>query len=768
MNFGIRVVPAAALAAILLAVTSFVCLAIAEESSPTGSGVAGATSGGEATELVKKRQAVSARISELTAAASGEKEKEEEADATGAKRDETLNLLRSLDGVYAQHLTVLQHRQQLADQVQQVNKELESLGKFGLYEPKPYSFILLDNLKDQLAVEEDNESATNADLKSAKQLLQSAHAKLDDVQKNPRPVAAAGSAHDELAPPALALLMARATVALRQAEVEVQSLRLDLSKARQKQLDKKIEIVAKDVKFSVEDRDKQVAQLLQKEADSKQRRKDAESHFQQLESDKKAALDELGAQKATPQAVDAAGEAWRVAGAVYQAEAAVLDQQIDSLANVRRNWTRRYELAAGSVPERRAAQWLEDLDEFLDQLKDTSQSLEHRRDTIRNEQAAAKRATVPEGATKWVEMAAARRQELRDLCEASLEDVKSQRRMLDRFRTALKAKVTATTADGVAGWVGRLFGSKIEVGEEESITVGKLLLLMAYVVIGMLAAYSASRLFNRRLLSRLGLHQGTIAALRSITFYSLCIVFAVMAFQLLHIPLAAFAFLGGAAAIAVGFGSQDIMNNFMSGIILLTEQPIRVGDVVQLSGVQGKVLHIGLRSTRLQTDSNHELIVPNKTLIDEQVTNLTLSDNFVQTFVPVVTERDIDVQKAKWDMMHIAFSHPLVMKSPRPLVLLTEIETYWLTFEVHFWLEHGSFIRCALAQSEIMEQISDLFKPPPESEQSAGADAPAVDAPAGDATRPADSSAKPVSLGDVQKMSRAAMAKQAKRLGLKL
>jgi potassium efflux system protein len=713
-----------------------------------------------ADQVLKKREAVAARIAQLTAEHDKKKAEQKAADATKSEddtADETLSLLRSLDGIYTQQLTVLAQRRQLTDQIKQGENELESLDKFALDEPKPYSFLLLDNLKDQLSLEAERQDAAQADLKSSKQLLEGAHTRLDDGKQDSATVRPGGSG-DELAAAALPLTIERANVALRQFEVEVQTLRVDFSKAHQKLLAKKIEIVKKDVKFTPQDRETKLDQIATTETELRRLRKEAETHFQQLESDKKPALDKLGDEKAKPGLIDAAGAAWRVAADVYQAEVAVLDQRIENLAGARRAWKRRYDLIAASVPERKASEWLEDLDEFKSQLSDTTRSLEHRRDAMRNEQAAARRGEAAEGTEKWVDFAQARRQELRDLCETSLEDVKSLKRMLGRFHDELKSKVKPEQPTGLVGWVKSLFGEKIEVADEESISVGKLLALVSYIFLGVIVAYLTSRLFNHHLLGRIGLHRGTIAALRSITFYCLCIVFAVLAFQVLHIPVAAFAFLGGAAAIAVGFGSQDIMNNFMSGIILLAEQPIRVGDVVQLSGVQGTVLHIGLRSTRLQTDSNHELIVPNKTLIDEQVTNLTLSDNFVQLFVPVVTERNIDVQKAKWDMMHVAFSHPLVMKSPRPLVLLKEVETYWLTFEVHFWLEHGSFIRCALAQSEILEQISDLFKPPPEA-------APETEkAPADDGDANADS----ISMQDVQKMSRAAITKQARRLGLKL
>jgi hypothetical protein len=180
-------------------------------------------------------------------------------------------------------------------------------------------------------------------------------------------------------------------------------------------------------------------------------------------------------------------------------------------------------------------------------------------------------------------------------------------------------------------------------------------------------------------------------------------------------------------------------------------------------------MHIGLRSTRLETSDNHELIVPNKTLLDEQVTNLTLSDNFVHTFVQITTERDVDVQKSKWKLLEVAFGNPLVVKSPRPVVILKEIDTYWLVFEIHFWLQYNNFIKCAMVQSEIMEGVSDFFKPPPEKggsvEPEKSEDPPnesGEGSPASEAAPPVPST---VVAGDIQRITRAAAVKQMRKLG---
>ena len=108
-----------------------------------------------------------------------------------------------------------------------------------------------------------------------------------------------------------------------------------------------------------------------------------------------------------------------------------------------------------------------------------------------------------------------------------------------------------------------------------------------------------------------------------------------MALELIHLPLTVFAFMGGAVAIGVGFGSQNVLNNFMSGLILLAERPIRVGDLVDIDGLYGTIEHVGARSTRVKTGSNLEIIVPNSKFLENNVTNWTLSDARIRVSVQV-------------------------------------------------------------------------------------------------------------------------------------
>ena len=120
-------------------------------------------------------------------------------------------------------------------------------------------------------------------------------------------------------------------------------------------------------------------------------------------------------------------------------------------------------------------------------------------------------------------------------------------------------------------------------------------------MLGFLVARLASRLLGRVLMRRTTLAAGAATAIQGLLFYVLLVLFFLVALRSVSIPLTAFTVLGGALAIGVGFGSQNIVNNFISGLILLAERPIKVGDVIEVDGQRGTVEWIGARSTRVRT-----------------------------------------------------------------------------------------------------------------------------------------------------------------------
>ena len=296
--------------------------------------------------------------------------------------------------------------------------------------------------------------------------------------------------------------------------------------------------------------------------------------------------------------------------------------------------------------------------------------------------------------------------------EKCVDQLQTLKAPLIRFRKELRDSISKTASawsSNPIDYIKGVFSYEVVEVNEEGIPVSRALLLLFLIALGIYVSYLASKLIARFLFPYLGVKPGVAVALRSIVRYALCIVSGIVAFKLMGIPLTAFAFLGGAAAIAVGFGSQDVMNNFMSGVILLTEQPIRVGDVILLSENQCIVTHIGLRSTRLRNYQNHELIVPNTLLIEKLVTNLTLSDNLLRLVVPLVVDRTEPINESMKLIIQALKKESRVRQEMEPIVLLKEVDTYYLTFEVHFTIEFADPMESLVAQSNILTVIGQLF-----------------------------------------------------------
>lgn len=246
--------------------------------------------------------------------------------------------------------------------------------------------------------------------------------------------------------------------------------------------------------------------------------------------------------------------------------------------------------------------------------------------------------------------------------------------------------------------------------DEEKISIGKLISAFLLLIIGLFLARKLSRTFGGKMLPRLGMQEGGSLALQTILFYGLCVLFTFFTLEMLNIPLTVFTFFGGAAAIAIGFGSQTLLNNFISGLILLGEQPVRVGDLVQIDGVHGNIIHIGARSTKIQTGENLEIIVPNSKFMELKLTNWTLSNSDIRVNVAVgvaygsPTELVIELLKKALEQ------GPEVKSRPEPIVLFSDFAADALNFEVHFWIHMRLIMDAKRAKSNVRRRIDQFFR----------------------------------------------------------
>jgi potassium-dependent mechanosensitive channel len=204
------------------------------------------------------------------------------------------------------------------------------------------------------------------------------------------------------------------------------------------------------------------------------------------------------------------------------------------------------------------------------------------------------------------------------------------------------------------------------------------------------------------------LNKSAAAPLQKIVYYVLLITFAMLTLNILNVPITVFSFAGGAIAVGVGFGSQNIVNNFISGLILLGERPIRVGDMIEIDGRTGRVTEIGARSTRIATGNNFEVIVPNSKFLESQVVNWTLTDDRISTNVRVGVSYGSPTREVERLLKQAAGEHADVAQDPAPSVTFEDFADDALVFSVGFWIDLQSASK-GKVESDIRFRIDELF-----------------------------------------------------------
>ena len=198
-------------------------------------------------------------------------------------------------------------------------------------------------------------------------------------------------------------------------------------------------------------------------------------------------------------------------------------------------------------------------------------------------------------------------------------------------------------------------------------------------------------------------------ATQRIVFYVLWIAFVLVALQIVNIPLTAFAFLGGAMAVAIGFGAQNLFNNLISGFIIIFSRPFKVDDIISVDGTTGTVEDIGSRSTRIKTWESFDVILPNRYLLENRVTNWTGSDMKKRETLTVSVAYSSDTRKVEELLIKAMKDHSKVLKDPASFVLFKNFGDSGLEFELYFWVDLKQASGPKVA-SDIRHHIAALFR----------------------------------------------------------
>ncbi|MCL4794752.1 MAG: mechanosensitive ion channel [Bryobacteraceae bacterium] len=209
--------------------------------------------------------------------------------------------------------------------------------------------------------------------------------------------------------------------------------------------------------------------------------------------------------------------------------------------------------------------------------------------------------------------------------------------------------------------------------------------VLVFLVLLAILAGQFRRLLRRHLLDRLSLEQGQRFALESAAGYGIFVLGLAIGLQTSGVDLSTLAVLGGAVGIGIGLGLQSIANNFISGLILLFERPVKVGDRVEVANLMGDVIHIGARSTWVRTNDNIVVVLPNGEFIDKPVVNWTANDRLVRIHVPVGVSYSADPVHVRTVLLRVAGDNQDVVSEPAPDVLFEGFGDSSLNFDLRVW-----------------------------------------------------------------------------------
>ncbi|MCG6872920.1 MAG: mechanosensitive ion channel [Gammaproteobacteria bacterium] len=243
----------------------------------------------------------------------------------------------------------------------------------------------------------------------------------------------------------------------------------------------------------------------------------------------------------------------------------------------------------------------------------------------------------------------------------------------------------------------------------EYLLLGQLVGILLALLAGLLSASWLSRLVARQL-KKAQVAPNTVHLVRRLIYYALLLMLALTLLALLHIPLTALAFLSGGIAIGVGFGAQALINNFLSGWILMSERPVRIGDFIEVGESQGTVENIGNRSTRVRRVDGVHMLIPNSLMLEQTVVNWTLIDRDIRTRVRVGVAYGSPVRQVEEILRRSVTEHNAVKVNPPPLVVFEDFGDSSLVFDMFFWCAVSGERELRLVRSDIRYRITELFE----------------------------------------------------------
>jgi len=351
----------------------------------------------------------------------------------------------------------------------------------------------------------------------------------------------------------------------------------------------------------------------------------------------------------------------------------------------------RFDLYQGKAKAADKKAWEQATQEALDRLEPQvdflAAGLESSQKKLELLQSRAKEST-DSNAKLWMATALVQQTEIILCYQEELWTAKALIRLGERFLAELDPgtkvlslaeirEITATTLKNF--WIKELF-----LLEDRPFRVSTLFWVLFWLATGFLTATIISHILGKKILLHYGCARGAAAAYQKLFYYGVIVVFCVGVFEYFNFSLTSLTIISGALALGFGFGSQDIIKNFISGLILLFERPINEGDLIEIENELVTVELIGARSTRVKAGDNTQRIVPNSHLLENIVVNWTLSDSIIRSTIEVGVAYGSPTREVVEIILNATQTTEGVLETPKCSVLFSNFGDNALLFQTHF------------------------------------------------------------------------------------
>lgn len=660
-------------------------------------------------------------------------ENEQTAKQTGVTLNELLERtasLRSIESTYERLLTTLKKKEALEGEETVLHEKLQVQQQIGMAQGPPYTLSFYDSILDALEMAEQQKESAELAVKLGRRSLEDATMRLENAQKELRIV------KDRLEPiiekkkpqeinwslekAELGNKLAEALVSFEKAnndnllkQVKLADLHTDISRH-------KIAWVRANLYFDKTDLDKQLKTI-------EYRRNQLKKRIQKLVQGKKQAEDALltsqerFASTTDKELVPVAAAALKEREAWVKTYQAVLEQtedMLEFLGHQEQARLLRYGLLKEKIDNDKILSKRDEIKNHIEKLNRVLGIQQSFQINLQSQITAVENRISDEGVEPQVkyhlknEMKAMQTLAKRRLeyISALLATQQIGRRVLDEMNLRLKQISLKQRLMKIKGGFQKIWNFEIWVIDNHAVTVRKLIVAFFVFIICILTVKYFLRSLGSRLVSHALIKETTAPTINKILTYFAYVLILLLVLRIIHIPLTAFAFLGGAMAIGVGFGAQTLINNFISGFILLGERPIRIGDLIEMEGNFAIVEDIGARCTRIRTGANVDILVPNSSFLEKNITNWTLSNKNVRAHVTVGVAYGSPVRKVEDIMLKAAGEYGKVLSRPEPFVLFNEFGDNALIFDVYFWLSMTRIMQRRIIESDIRFRIDKLFR----------------------------------------------------------